>query len=82
LFFPQPNQQGILSVSRAFGDFTLEPYIIVDPFISQPIVLSDETPNGYLILACDGLWDVVTDEEATELIKSIPDATLAAEKLR
>jgi len=74
--------QGILSVSRSFGDFILEPYITVEPFISKVIELSDCLPNGYLILACDGLWDVISDEESTDMIKNIWHPTEAAEFLR
>jgi serine/threonine protein phosphatase PrpC len=30
---------------------------------------SSSSPNGFLVLACDGLWDVVGDEQACEVVR-------------
>ncbi|PWZ44268.1 putative protein phosphatase 2C 45 [Zea mays] len=61
---------GVLVVSRAFGDKLLKQYIVVDPEIEEEIV--DGTLE-FLILASDGLWDVVSNEEAVAMTRSIRD---------
>lgn len=50
---------GILGVARAFGDFELEEYItcVPDVFKLSRNIFEDK----YLVVACDGLWDVVED---------------------
>jgi len=58
---------GDIAVSRSFGDTIAEPYITSEPFFSEyEITEQDE----FVILACDGLWDEVTDEQAVELTKT------------
>lgn len=37
--------------------------------------------DEFLIIACDGLWDVCEDQEAVDLIKNIKDAKTASETL-
>lgn len=37
--------------------------------------------DSFLILACDGLWDVCTDQQACDLIKDIQDPQVAATTL-
>lgn len=51
--------QGQLAVSRALGDFHLEPYVTSEPS-TVTVDLTSAEGNGpeYLILACDGVWDV------------------------
>ncbi|XP_073043356.1 protein phosphatase 2C 50-like isoform X1 [Primulina eburnea] len=57
---------GVLAVSRSIGDRYLSPYIIADPDITfHPRAKEDEC----LILASDGLWDVMTNEEACDLAR-------------
>ncbi|KAK4483673.1 hypothetical protein RD792_010874 [Penstemon davidsonii] len=57
---------GVLAVSRSIGDRYLRPYVIADPEIMfVPRVKEDEC----LILASDGLWDVMTNEEACDLAR-------------
>jgi serine/threonine protein phosphatase PrpC len=59
---------GILAISRALGDHMLkennvvsaEPYCTTTP-------LNAETDN-FLILACDGVWDVMSDQEAVDFV--------------
>lgn len=71
---------GMLAVSRALGDIFLLPYVTPEPDIKEFDLHSPQ--NQYLILACDGLWDVISDDEALEIIKDISDPEEAAIKLR
>ncbi|KAE8682623.1 Protein phosphatase 2C 77 [Hibiscus syriacus] len=57
---------GVLAMSRSIGDRYLKPWIIPDPEVMfVPRVKEDEC----LILASDGLWDVMTNEEACDLAR-------------
>jgi len=71
---------GMLAVSRALGDTFLLPYVTPEPDIKEIDISSSQ--NQLLILACDGLWDVVTDEEALSIATSAADPEEAATKLR
>jgi len=55
---------GILGVARAMGDFSLEPHITCIPDIFQVGVLKED---DYLVIACDGLWDVLLDIEVAQI---------------
>eukprot|EP01087_Luapelamoeba_hula_P009276 TRINITY_DN2387_c0_g1_i3.p1 TRINITY_DN2387_c0_g1~~TRINITY_DN2387_c0_g1_i3.p1 ORF type:complete len:884 (+),score=128.56 TRINITY_DN2387_c0_g1_i3:162-2813(+) len=59
---------GLLAVSRAIGDFYMHPFVTVDPYLNQ-IELTDE--DEYLIIACDGVWDEVQDQEAVDVLKHV-----------
>lgn len=68
---------GNLAVTRAFGDMmfkkprTENDLVSVDPYISENIL---DTTCKYIILACDGLWDVCTHKDAASLVhKCIKD---------
>lgn len=69
---------GVLAVSRAFGDKLLKQYVVADPEIQEEVV---DGSLEFLILASDGLWDVVTNEEAVSMIKPIDDPEEAAKRL-
>eukprot|EP00262_Sarcandra_glabra_P014262 TRINITY_DN4131_c0_g2_i1.p1 TRINITY_DN4131_c0_g2~~TRINITY_DN4131_c0_g2_i1.p1 ORF type:complete len:282 (-),score=67.49 TRINITY_DN4131_c0_g2_i1:369-1214(-) len=69
---------GVLAVSRAFGDRLLKPYVVADPEIKEEVI---DSSLEFLILASDGLWDVVTNEEAVSMVKSIEDPEQAARRL-
>jgi serine/threonine protein phosphatase PrpC len=58
---------GSLAVSRALGDLNFKdiPMVIPAPF-QREVDLSDE--DEFLIVACDGLWDVMTYQEAVSYI--------------
>jgi len=71
---------GTLTVSRALGDFSYKPFITCEPDVFGPFLL--EEGCELLILACDGLWDVVTDEEAVEFALACRNPEEAAVKLR
>jgi protein phosphatase 1L len=60
--------EGVLAVSRAIGDVALQPYVSCEPEIRE----KDITPEDeYLILASDGVWDVMRNEDVGRLVKDI-----------
>jgi len=60
--------QGLLSVTRAMGDSMLHPYVIADPYIcTHELSIMD----SFLIIACDGIWDVFTDDQAVQMAREI-----------
>jgi len=56
---------GLLAVSRAFGDHMLKPPVSVKPYYRRHEIDQD-TP--FLVLACDGLWDVMEDQDVVDYI--------------
>lgn len=48
------------------GDRYLKPYVIPEP---EVVFVSQEKEDECLILASDGLWDVMTNEEACDLAR-------------
>lgn len=61
IFWDGPRVLGVLAMSRAIGDNYLKPYVISEP----EVTITDRTADDEcLILASDGLWDVVTNETA------------------
>ncbi|GMH19064.1 hypothetical protein Nepgr_020905 [Nepenthes gracilis] len=53
---------GVLAMSRAIGDNYLKPYVSSEPEVT---VTERAEEDECLILATDGLWDVVSNETAT-----------------
>lgn len=61
IYWDIPRVLGMLAMSRAIGDNYLKPYVISEP----EVTIMDRTGDDEcLILASDGLWDVVTNEMA------------------
>ncbi len=50
----------MLAVSRAIGDASMSPFVSAEPFINSVELNNDAQ---FLILACDGVWDVLSDED-------------------
>lgn len=57
---------GMLAVSRAFGDHNLKRFVSARPYITKTKLHGDEE---FLIVACDGLWDEVSDEDAAKIVR-------------
>ncbi|KAK3218035.1 hypothetical protein Dsin_012005 [Dipteronia sinensis] len=55
-----------LQVTRSIGDDDLKPAVTAEPEITET-VLSPE--DEFLVMASDGLWDVVSNEEAVNIIR-------------
>ncbi|XP_066361913.1 probable protein phosphatase 2C 52 [Miscanthus floridulus] len=69
---------GVLAMSRAFGNRLLKQFVIADPEIQEQEI-NDELE--FLIIASDGLWDVVPNEDAVSLVKMEEEPEAAARKL-
>lgn len=54
---------GVLAMSRSIGDRYLKPWIIPDPEVT---IIQRAKDDDCLILASDGLWDVLSNEEACD----------------
>ncbi|KAG8986424.1 Protein phosphatase 2C 1 [Tulasnella sp. 427] len=69
---------GVLAVTRSLGDSAMKEYVVGSPYTST-MDLTDA--DEFLIIACDGLWDVIEDQPAVELIRDCATAQEAAETL-
>ncbi|KAG2297022.1 hypothetical protein Bca52824_043691 [Brassica carinata] len=69
---------GVLAMSRAFGNRMLKQFVIAEPEI-QDLEIDHEAE--FLVLASDGLWDVVPNEDAVSLTQSEEEPVTAARKL-
>lgn len=59
--------QGSLAVSRGIGDSHLKQWVIAEP---ETNVLKIQPEHEFLILASDGLWDKVNNQEAVDMARS------------
>eukprot|EP01123_Difflugia_compressa_P002604 TRINITY_DN13345_c0_g1_i1.p1 TRINITY_DN13345_c0_g1~~TRINITY_DN13345_c0_g1_i1.p1 ORF type:complete len:201 (-),score=36.34 TRINITY_DN13345_c0_g1_i1:59-571(-) len=73
---------GLVAITRALGDHHMKGpnknFIVGEPY-TQMVELTPE--DDYLILACDGVWDVITDQTAIELIRASNDNCTTKAKL-
>ncbi|GKV01306.1 hypothetical protein SLEP1_g13869 [Rubroshorea leprosula] len=76
--------QGSLAVSRGIGDRHLKKWVIAEP---DTKILRIKPDHEFLILASDGLWDKVSNQEAVDIARSLcisvdkPEPLLACKKL-
>ncbi|KAG5404253.1 hypothetical protein IGI04_010372 [Brassica rapa subsp. trilocularis] len=73
-----PRVDGQLAMTRAFGDGRLKEHISVRPDIEIVQIHGD---TMFLILASDGLWKVMSNEEAWDEIKEVRNSEKAAKAL-
>lgn len=82
--FGASRLNGALSLSRAIGDVVFRPFgLIAEPDVEFFSITDDDE---YLVLATDGLWDAMTDEQAHLEVRNTIDcegscAQTAAENL-
>ncbi|KAJ0084549.1 hypothetical protein Patl1_31073 [Pistacia atlantica] len=76
--------QGSLAVSRGIGDRHLKQWIIAEP---ETTIIRIKPEYEFLILASDGLWDKVSNQEAVDIARrfcrgiDVPAPMLACKKL-
>jgi protein phosphatase PTC1 len=65
-------------MSRALGDASLKPFVTPEPRVVEGLVGRE---NDCLVLACDGVWDVIGPGEAVALVRGSPHPQDAADRL-
>ncbi|KAF2005563.1 PP2C-domain-containing protein [Amniculicola lignicola CBS 123094] len=70
---------GVLAVTRALGDAYMKDLVTGHPYTTETVIQPDQ--DEFLILACDGLWDVCSDQEAVDLVRSTQDPQAASKAL-
>ncbi|KAL8151066.1 hypothetical protein V2J09_020874 [Rumex salicifolius] len=78
VWLPYQDAPG-LAMSRAFGDFCLKDYgVISEPeFTHRSITENDQ----FIVLATDGIWDVLSNKEVVKIVSSAPSRSSAAKTL-
>jgi len=56
----------------------MKEFVVGSPYTTETELLDDDE---FLILACDGLWDITGDQGAIDLIRNIQDAQEASHVL-
>jgi len=67
---------GTLAVSRAFGDCELKPWVSAEPYLTRTKL---QPEDNVVILACDGVFDVASDQEVLDLV--LTDLKLSATEI-
>ncbi|KAJ8122375.1 hypothetical protein ONZ43_g1413 [Nemania bipapillata] len=70
---------GVLAVTRALGDSYIKYLVTGHPYTTETVIQPEV--DEFIIIACDGLWDVCTDQEAVNLIRDKHDAVAASKLL-
>ncbi|KAJ7965717.1 Protein phosphatase 2C family protein [Quillaja saponaria] len=73
-----PRVNGQLAVARAFGDKSLKSHLRSDPDVHNTDI---DTNTDILILASDGLWKVMANQEAVDIARRISDPQKSAKQL-
>lgn len=68
-----------LALSRAFGDYFFKDFgLISEPDVIQRTIT---TRDRFVILASDGVWDVVSNEKAVEIVSSASEKDESSKRL-
>ncbi|KAL6142564.1 hypothetical protein ACLB2K_060843 [Fragaria x ananassa] len=78
LWLPYEESPG-LAMSRAFGDYCVKDFgLISEPEVTHRNITSRDQ---FVVLATDGVWDVITNEEAVEIVGSTAAREKCAKRL-
>ncbi len=69
---------GVLAVTRSLGDTFMKDVVTGHPYTTETQLCGEDE---FLILACDGLWDVCGDQNAVSLVRDIMDPQEASKTL-
>lgn len=59
---------GVLAVTRSLGDSYMKNLVTGKPFTTSTEITQDD---DFMILACDGVWDVISDLKACQFVAQI-----------
>jgi protein phosphatase 1L len=79
IFVGVPRVLGMLAMSRALGDPELKPFVTPVPRVIRGLLGRE---NDFAIVACDGIWDVLSGDRALELVRDAGDAHRGAERVK
>ncbi|HEY3276643.1 MAG TPA: PP2C family protein-serine/threonine phosphatase [Syntrophorhabdaceae bacterium] len=74
-----PRVMGFLAMTRALGDRDLKPFVTSEPRIVSGLLGRE---NDYAVLACDGVWDVLTPEIVIAVIREAREAQKGADAIK
>ncbi|CDK28627.1 unnamed protein product [Kuraishia capsulata CBS 1993] len=69
---------GILAVTRSLGDKYMKNLVIGNPYTTATEITEEDE---FLIIACDGLWDVCSDQKAVDLVRKVKNPQTASKIL-
>lgn len=79
IYLPSPELDGDgVAMTRAFGDFNLQ----ATGLIANPGTCARTMkPGEFIIIASDGIWDVLSDKEVAEFVKGRIDARVPLDRI-
>ncbi|KAL3538212.1 hypothetical protein ACH5RR_001578 [Cinchona calisaya] len=78
MWLPDEESPG-LAMSRAFGDYCVKNFGLISvPEVTQRHITGEDQ---FVVLATDGVWDVISNQEAVEIVSSTPDRAKSAKHL-
>ncbi|XP_052194245.1 probable protein phosphatase 2C 73 isoform X2 [Diospyros lotus] len=78
VWLPDEESPG-LAMSRAFGDYCVKDFGLISvPEVTHRRITSKDQ---FVVLATDGVWDVISNEEAVQIVSSTADRAKSAKRL-
>ncbi|KAL8553906.1 hypothetical protein ACS0TY_002246 [Phlomoides rotata] len=78
VWLPHEEAPG-LAMSRAFGDYCVKDFGLISvPEVTQTHIT---TKDQFVVLATDGVWDVVSNQEAVQIVSRTKDRAKSAKHL-
>ncbi|XP_020585905.1 probable protein phosphatase 2C 34 [Phalaenopsis equestris] len=78
IWLPNAEMPG-LAMSRAFGDYCVKDFGVISvPEVTQRLISGRDQ---FIVLATDGVWDVMSNQEAIEIVSSTKDRRKSARQL-
>lgn len=68
----------ILAVTRSLGDRAMKQYVTGDPYTEERVLDESDT---HLVLACDGVWDVLSDQAVVDIVKNAESCGAASKEI-